>query len=411
MNEISSIGSDISVDSLEEDLRKKSSIQHKRSEENVDTILVPFYEKDVLIKVPKHSKDKHNSKNHIKKEESKSFLINKELKKSKKASYLDIFRKQFSNTHEGKKKKKDEAVRSVSPQVGDTDRGSLSFDGEVVEEPDFYNTEVYNEMYYEKLIKQDMDYYLDNSSEELQYAEDLNLQTLDASDNNLKSVSEISQPRRHVRRATTQAVQTVKLGGLGPDMENLRPRLERARSLQRYSEKIRMENRLKIYKQSVEEERQRKSEQEQARQKQNSARKKDKKEDCHDSYLINKSQKQKSTLITRIYSSKKPSDKLKKEKDNIVTNEEQNAQAVDKTMSQEQPKNTRCIEKARVRSSKQTKCINTEHGNRSVTPLEINFSVTVGEGFRPSSALRTLEEKHKQYQERIRTFTTNFKNY
>ncbi|CAH1638575.1 unnamed protein product [Spodoptera littoralis] len=262
MDKNSSTDSNISLDSLETQFKRKNFVKGRKTDENVDTILVPFYEKDVLIKVPKDQKRKQNNSSNKYKANEKfknelsqtSYLVNKEREaRLKRPTYLEMFRKQFTPNHIGKKRDKNE-IRSLSPEFGDTERESIGDDANNPI-PEFYNTESYNEMYYEKLLCRDLQNYIDNSfedhEEELRFTEDMVSKPDDIRDDspdNLKSVSEITNPRRNVRRATIEPIPNVKLGGLGPDLEQIKPRLERARSLQRYSEKVRMENRLKIYK-------------------------------------------------------------------------------------------------------------------------------------------------------------------
>ncbi|CAH4032879.1 uncharacterized protein LOC123714829 [Pieris brassicae] len=411
--------SDISLDSLEENFKNKSILKEKSYEEQVETILVPFYENDVLIRVPKLSKErKCNQKNRgqknskFKKEpEPQSYLINKNIQNNKKCSYLDIFRKQFVPNSLGKKKQTEE-IRSISPQVGDTETGSLDDEGNN-NESEFYNTEAYNDVYYEQLINQDMEYYLDQSLEELQLSQDLEIK-LEDDDNNLKSVSEVTQPRRERRRGV-QPLHNMKLGGLGPDMENIRPRLERARSLQRYSEKVRMENRLRIYKKAVEEDKETLKRQASAKNSQ-SARNRSAEE--KNTYLINKNMKEKSSLIKKIYHGKSKSasvqiSKTRENKPPNETNDKREQIPKKSTKNLHIKKNENCGGKVRIKSIKIDKGTDTDdkqYRNEKTRPMEINFLVNIDAGLRPSSALRNLEEKHRQYQEKVKTFCTDYRN-
>ncbi|XP_047516803.1 uncharacterized protein LOC125057264 [Pieris napi] len=409
--------SDISLDSLEDNFKNKSIHKEKSYEEQVETILVPFYENDVLIRVPRLSKEKKcNQKNRdrknskFKKEpEPQSYLINKNLQNNKKCSYLDIFRKQFVPNSLGKKKQTEE-IRSISPQVGDTETGSLDDEGNN-NESEFYNTEAYNDVYYEQLINQDMEYYLDQSLEELQLSQDLEIK-LEDDDNNLKSVSEVTQPRRE--RGRVQPLHNMKLGGLGPDMENIRPRLERARSLQRYSEKVRMANRLRIYKKAVEED---KETQRQASAK-NSQSARNRSAEEKNTYLINKNMKEKSSLVKKIYHGKSKSasvqnSKTRENRQPNETNDKREQIPKKSAKNVHIKKNENCSGKVRIKSIKIDKGTDTDdkqHRNEKTRPMEINFLVNIDAGLRPSSALRNLEEKHRQYQEKVKTFSTDYRN-
>ncbi|CAG4962726.1 unnamed protein product [Colias eurytheme] len=432
MNKLASSCSDISLDSLENDFKNKSTIKEQISDDKMDTILVPFYENDVLMKVPKLNKHKQNKPNHEREsnsKEPKSYLLNKYLQTSKKTTYLDMFRKRISGNNNINKKEQTEEIRSTSPQVGDTERESIDDAGNN-NETEFYNTEAYNEMYYEKLINQDMEYYLDRSYEELKFTDDLECKSQDdIAENNLKSVSEVSQPRRHARRATAQPIQNLKLGGLGPDMENIRPRLERARSLQRYSEKVRMANRLKIYKKSVEEENTKKHERQASASRRNSATRHDsgKKKTCtnedqNKSYLVNKSVQQKTSIIRKIYQKSRSADQNKRIKDNQMNiniqsdNQDRGDQNIKKcktargNVRHKDKKVDTKLENSRSKSSSRDQGVNTDRteNNAKIQPVEISFLVNIGGGLRPSSALRTLEEKHKQYQDKVKGFTAEF---
>ncbi|CAH0729944.1 unnamed protein product, partial [Brenthis ino] len=426
MENKSSSDSSISLDSLEVGNGKKSTLKAKTTKENVQTILVPFYEKDVLIKIPKLKKkikqnvEKRN-KNEDKLQESRSYLVNKDAQRSKKASYLEMFRKQFSTNHTEVHNNIDHTeIRSISPQVGDTPNESIG--GESTNAiNDFYNTEAYNEIYYEKVLNGELERYLNESFEQaLNFDEDI--MKLEDTFNNLRSVSEVSQPRRHVRRLIEPQIHNVRLGGLGPDMENIKPRLERARSLQRYSEKVRMENRVKIYKKGLEAKNETKVEAIDTRK--NSSNKKSKQyNDTQNSYLVNKTLQDNSSIIKKVYHTKSKSADLFKKRDkekeaklkDVCNNESQ------KEGDPKRIKNHMKILSAkdralrdnidgrhlRAKSSAKTREIHMET-KQNVPPVQINFLVNVGE-VRPSSTLKSLEEKHRLYQEKVKSFT-NTKN-
>lgn len=411
-NNNSSSSSNLSVDSLECEFDKKTSMKDG-SEDNVDTILVPFYEKDVLMKVPKEQKNKkachmQGKTNNQVIEAQSSYLINKQ-KTRRTTTYLEMFRKQLTPHQKIKRTSTEHEIRSISPEVGDTERESI------IDEPnnpltEFYNTESYNEIYYEKLMSHDQDNYMDNSFEEMPYSEDAGGNVKSPHDimiENLRSISEVSQPRRHARRATIDPpLDNMKLGGLGPDMEKIKPRLDRARSLQRYSEKVRMENRVRIYKKSVQVDNDKKEKEQILSMPRNSSP--SKKEDPNSSYLMNKSSQQKtSQILNKMYGSK--SADVKKSK-SLVAKRLLSRDKMPNIPSNDHQVVVKDIKipvyegqyQGRAKSVTRDKGINTEK-NRQVPPVQINFMVNVG-GMRPSSALKTLEEKHRLYQEQVKAF-------
>lgn len=442
MDKNSTTDSNISLDSLESNIPRRSSIKGN-SDENVDTILVPFYEKDVLIKVPKDKKRKQNNsgnKYHInenqKKElfQSTGYLVNKDReRKPKHKSYLEMFRKQFAPNHLEQKKEDRDEIRSISPEFGDTERESIGEDANGPL-PEFYNTEPYNEIYYEQLICRDIKRYLDNSFEEdheelhLEFTERLTnkpVEIRDPSPENLRSVSEVRNTRRHIRRATVEPIQTVRLGGLGPDMEQIKPRLERARSLQRYSEKVRMENRLKIYKKTCQTQIDKKSERDTSSKRSREPEKEPSNKECQEkerpSYLVNKSTKEKTSTVYNPYIKSKSADvqkirektaeKEQRQKQSVLQrkdNVNQKTEPKQKVETKPDVKSQSKKSKERTKSSSQNKGINTEMESE-VPPVQISFMVNVG-GVRQTSALKTLEEKHKMYQEQVKAFMENNNN-
>ncbi|XP_045450580.1 MATH and LRR domain-containing protein PFE0570w-like [Melitaea cinxia] len=362
MDNKSRSSSNISLDSLEFDV-KRELLKQKSIEDNVDTILVPLYERDVLIKVPKRKKKqnqgddkcmKQNCKSQKEVNEVANYLVNKDSRRTRRTSYLDIFRKQFtSNCTETQNKINNNEIRSLSPEFGDTERESIGNES-YNHSNDFYNTESYNEIYYDKLMKQELQQYLEQSFDEvLNLEEDVSKFPDSVNDNNLRSVSEVSAPRRRLKTKIISPIQNVHLGGLGADMETIKPRLERARSLQRYSEKVRMENRLRIYKKEVRDE---KPEREASTTRRLPTTKNTK--SAKDPYMKETAGDRSSKL--------KPNSKVKKSTTDSKHNEE-------------------------------------------ASPLQINFMVNVS-GVRPSTALRSLEEKHRMYQEKVKQYTTSVNN-
>ncbi|KAI8426080.1 hypothetical protein MSG28_005039 [Choristoneura fumiferana] len=421
--------SNMSLDSLEEDFNKKTSLKDAISDDNVETILVPFYEKDVLIKVPKdqirktkQEKAKYAEKQKKDNQITSSYLVNKDLQRSKRTTYLEMFRKQFVQGH-NEKAKTETDIRSLSPEFGDTERESIAEDQTNPGE-EFYNTESYNEIYYEKLLQQQMEDLEDSSEEGILFNDDEgNKSPYD----NLRSVSEVSPPRRRSRRATVLPAENVKLGGLGPDVELIKPRLERARSLQRYSEKVRMANRLRIYKKSIQDDDQKKQEREAIAKRQSARRQsaRDRSEE-NASYLVNKCSEEKSSQLTnKIYDSKAKSANALKSKERHAWKEEilskvksakgrdlpvERNRSASRDLRSRNPKGDKketddADVKVRVKSSGRKSRIHTEikPENSEVPPVQISFLVNFG-GVRPSTALRSLEEKHRHYQEQVKAY-------
>lgn len=420
--------SNMSLDSLEEDFNKKTSLKDATSDDNVETILVPFYEKDVLIKVPKdqirktkQEKAKYTDKQKKVSQIASSYLVNKDKQKSKRTTYLEMFRKQFVQNH-NEKSNNETDIRSLSPEVGDTERESIGEDQTNPGE-EFYNTESYNEIYYEKLLQQQMEDLEDSSEEVIIFNDDEGTSPYD----NLRSVSEVSPPRRRSRRATVLPVENVKLGGLGPDIELIKPRLERARSLQRYSEKVRMANRLKIYKKSVQDDDQKKQERE-VLAKRLSARRESARDRSEEnaSYLVNKCSEDKSSkVINKIYDSKAKSANAHKSKERHAWKEEilskvksakGKERSVERNRSASRDMKTRNTKgdmkdadngdvKVRVKSTGRRSRFHNEikPENPDVPPVQISFLLNFS-GVRPSTALRSLEEKHRRYQEQVKAY-------
>lgn len=432
MDKKSRSASNISLDSLEVASNKKSSLQEKAKNEFVDTILVPFYENDVLIKVPKGIKkqrqtsDKLNKRNAQKEiQQPCGYLMNKNFQKGKKTSYLEIFRKQFTSNCNEMINKDPNEIRSISPEVGDTERESFGDDYSNNCVSDFYNTEAYNEMYYQQVLNQELEQYLNQSLEDgLRFDEDIRSKSQDdIDDNNLRSVSEVSRPRRHVRRTTGPIVQNVKLGGLGPDMENIRPRLERAKSLQRYSEKVRMENRLKIYKKEIEVENEKKAKKEASVKSRSSSANRTREQNTKkSSYLVDKAQ-EKSLGAKQIYTKSKSADskerqiKVKKTNncnENLKEKESKPNRVIERKLLSAKDNIQKYLkagyETTKKRASARSHSVsNDEKRNSVVSPVEIRFTVNVG-GPRPSSALKSLEEKHRIYQEKVKAFAMDPNN-
>lgn len=436
MKKRSSSDSSISADSLEMCHRRKAVEKQKSSDENVETILVPFYENDVLIKVPKSYKKNQNANksDKLKRDVQPNYLVNKN--NLKRPGYLEMFRRQFSPGR-AKESTYDECeVNSLLPEFGDTERESIGEEpnNDNVSENDYYNTEPYNELFYEKILQQDAASYLDNSLEQaLLFKAEIRSKTSEDGDYNLKGMSEEKPVRRRSRTATVQPILNIKLTGLGPDLEKIKPRLERARSLQRYSEKVRMENRLKIYKAKVQ------ADEKKSEDVASSARRSIKAaKDRHvsPSYLVNKGEAhkgedQKNFVTRKIYQSQSKSANVHnsrnegKEKQNVEVDSTRNKMGdnlnkervsrgktnfkkiVDKKREKElKPAETKG-QSFRLLSGK-TVANTTEEKTAAanVPPVQISFLVNVG-GVRPSSALRRLEEKHRMYQERVKAFKDN----
>ncbi|KAJ0178153.1 hypothetical protein K1T71_005976 [Dendrolimus kikuchii] len=441
--------SNISIDSLEQEFKKKIILTHDNFNENIDTILVPFYEKDVLIKVPKDAKPKHrenhkqykaNRKQNKGGEEISNYLVNKGKQKSKHISYLEIFRKQlvpYANN-----KKNDNEIRSLSPEVGDSVRDNFSED---ITNPsnDFFNTECYNEIYYEQLLSKDFEQYLDYSiDEDFHLPQDIanKMETVtgdEINENNFKSISEVSQHRRRARRMTVQPIQNINLGGLGPDMEKIKPSLERARSLQRYSERVRMENRVRIYKKTIEDEMNRKSEREQSARLRVSRRRagdsknlmKDEEKQNVSSYLVNKATPNVASTneISQSYSSKVKSADIQKTRERNANRDQRLKSSSNRQVDRSNERKTRTNrifgmnkenktlvydegDNRRSKLSANSKANTTKIQQiKTEAPVHISFLVNIG-GLRPSSALRTLEEKHRMYQEKVKAYTMNGDN-
>ncbi|XP_026316895.1 uncharacterized protein LOC113227995 [Hyposmocoma kahamanoa] len=432
MERRSSSDSSISADSLELGRRKKAVEKQKPSDENVETILVPFYENDVLIKVPKSYKKNQNAKSEKQKKDTQpNYLVNKN--KIKRATYLEMFRRQFSPVR-AKESAYDECeVNSLLPEYGDTERESIEeeHNDDNISVNDYYNTESYNELFYEKILQQDAAVYLDNSLEQaLLFKADIRSKSSDdADDNNLKGLSEVEPVRRRSRTATVQPVLHVKLTGLGPDLEKIKPRLERARSLQRYSEKVRMENRLKIYKAKVQaDEKKNEEEVSSAKRSVNVV----KVRHVSPSYLVNKGEEKKNILTRKIYQSQSKSANVHKnrneckEKEYVEVDRTRNKigdnlnkervsrakinfkKVLDKNREKDLKQAETKGQRFKVLSGKNVQRDTTEDKTAavSVPPVQISFLVNVG-GVRPSSALRRLEEKHRMYQERVKAFKNN----
>lgn len=432
MDKRSNSDSSLSADSLDLSRRRKGVGKQKSSDENVETILVPFYENDVLIKVPKsHKKNQNANKNDkLKKDVQPNYLVNKN--NVKRSTYLEMFRRQFSPGRAKESAYKECDVNSLMPEFGDTERESIDEESnnENVSENDYYNTESYNELYYERILQQDAAIYLDNSLEQaLAFnAEIISKSSEEADGNNLKCTSEVGPVRRRSRTATAQPIPNVKLTGLGPDLEKIKPRLERARSLQRYSEKVRMENRLKIYKAKIQADEQKDYDVRitralSARRSAKSA----KDRVASPSYLVNKGEDKKNITTKKMYQSKSANihknkneakekheeevnrsnnrigENFNKEKVSRVTTNIR--KVVDKDKKKECKPAEAKGKSFKLLSGRKTTA-NTSADKKStaiVPPVQISFLVNVG-GVRPSSALRKLEEKHRMYQEQVKAF-------
>ncbi|XP_048487506.1 uncharacterized protein LOC125490969 [Plutella xylostella] len=411
--------SNMSIDSLEisQDLVVSKTKPVQLQEEPTETILVPFYENDVLIKIPKKNKPKqHALKNSNKCENSKyapesvSYLVNRN--KNKRPSYLEMFQKQL---HRNAPRKEEPDIRSISPEFGDTDIGSVS---ECANSSalDFYNTEAYNEIYYEKLLHHVVESFENSLDDGEVTSKSLEM-------NNLKSVSEVTPPPRRARRTTVLPIQYVKLGGLGPDMEQIKPRLERARSLQRYSEKVRMENRLKIYKLTLEEEEKRKAERDTPRKRIEAKPKEEDKKGNNASYLMNNqnaAKKKPANKPKTILSAVEPvvdggNDKAPKTESKTIVlkpntkNNKSNAEKIYQKATVTKSKN-KSINDANSKGIKNNIVNKLENNNiRSESPID-NYLTCIETDRNGSSTLRSLEEKHRMFQEQVKGFTFGCRN-
>lgn len=411
--------SDMSTDSLEIDVKEGSK------KESLQTILVPFYDKDVLIKVPKESMKSSKSNDLVKPVKGKvhseskpqaSYLFNNVKYKSKQTiTYLEAFRKKCAHPQPATKKQESD-ICSLYPEYGDTERSSIE---EIVTNnvTEFYDTEAYNDIFYEKLLNKQ----LSNSSSTDKYGDnDGSPDKLDCSTEHLKSLSEV--PRQQRRKFNFQPVPSLKLGGLGPDTDNIKPRLDRARSLQRYSEKVRMENKVKIYKTSLQVDAEKRIEDNKKEQekilKMESLHisEKHNTDNQKASYLLNKS----ISKTVKIYNKSKSADPNKsKERELKSANPRGNSSdrshkrevkpnALVKSSRKEKKTEEKIQINKTVKSNKhvsKTVAINTDTAE---SPVQISFMVNVG-GVRPSSALRSLEEKHRIYQERVKAYTSEFR--
>lgn len=423
MNRKISSDSDISADSLEmnEDV-KKNNIQ----KDNLQTILVPFYEKDILIKIPKEHKNVQPNKvrktKNKSKEETASYLINNDKYRSKRhPSYLEAFRKNHPELQD--EKKIESEVGSLYPEVGDTERSSFEeYTNNAINE--FPNTESYNELFYEKLLNEHL---CISSSLENIFNNDLDCRSnKSCNENDFKSISEVSRRQTRTYTRKSHPVPTLKLGGLGPDMEKIRPTLERARSLQRYSEKVRMDNKVKIYKKSTQKESERLTiikDMKDAiiiKQEFTKTKHRDETED-EKSYLINKKVKEKKVLGQcnsgdgkNIKSTNTNIQKDQKTK----SNHKEHILKVKKNVGKGIKKSDKKIENIKniygdntiCKSACKNKTMKTTERTDSPFDTRINFLVNI-RGVPPhSNALQSLEEKHKLYQEKVKDYTTSLNN-
>lgn len=418
MEKHSTSDSNLSVDSLEAGHNDTSNRADKTSDDNVDTILVPFYENDVLIKVPKDKKVTQKKKETNKRSKPSrlpTYLANKD--RNKNSSYLNIFHKQIEKNTQKKTQPQDKnecEISSVYPEFGDTEPESIcETDCASARIAEFCNSEPYNELFYEQLLSQQICNILNASQEdeELRFAEGLE-------ENSLRSVSEISQRRRTRRGPFVPPQNNCRLGGLGPDMEAIKPRLERARSLQRYSEKIRMDNRLKIYRNLVTHDTEIEitptTKRNSTKEKSQSARK-----ESNTSYLVNKTQTSKLKAGKQV-SDQKKTKPAEANRGSLPSRENQNedrssrrsdiltqvGQEVLKRRTQNEEKKK--VDEPKIDKVKSiSKAINTEADSTDaeIPPVQISFMVNLKGGLRSSSALRSLEEKHRMYQEKVKAYT------
>ncbi|GBP24007.1 hypothetical protein EVAR_10108_1 [Eumeta japonica] len=401
--------------------------------------MVPFYENDVLIQIPKSQKKnlkgaQHSEKNSKKrtsalsteaKSTQKNYLINHLKTKKERNSYLEAFRKRFPQFRP-EEKSKDIELDSMYPEFGDTERESIGEES-CPNTAEFYNTEVYNELFYEKLLEERFDRgcslssSLDDQTTSPNEIRTKHSETHDKINSRIRS----ERQRRPLRRRSTPPMAVQSPGGLGPDMEKIRPRLERARSLQRYSEKVRMENRLRIYKNAVQKEKE-KTDRENLRQLSakrgvsiNETGMEGK--NFKISYLVNSTLKESATKekSRNFHESKAKSADVTKRRNTFYTRDEK---ATDEPLHNSRESNQSSNEGGNAIFFKK------DHGNANVNdkgernknprntctgktrgspPVQINFSVNVGQ-MKPTSALRNLEEKHRLYQEKVKSFMVDY---
>ncbi|XP_063363406.1 uncharacterized protein LOC134652174 [Cydia amplana] len=424
MEKHSNNSNNISADSLEENFRNKTLLVDTNSDDNVETVVVPFYDKDVVMRVPKDIKrikqEKMKPKPKVKKEQNaSSYLINKNLQGKRSSTYLEKFRTQFLPNYIENKQNEPE-IRSISPEVGDTDRGNLSFGDEEQSNPieEFHNTEVYNEIYYENLLQREVPNYSDTSSvEDVCFNYDLENKS---PEDNLKSVSEVSQPRRPFRRVMLEPNVNVKLGGLGPDLESMRPQMMRTRSLQRYSDRVREANRVSIYKKTVTENKQSDMECELKSERKSTHRTPTRRvTEEKVSYLVNKSADKTVQVLRKSHVSKSTNPNKKsevQENDGEHSNRKSaGKKALEKLRHRNKPAHVVDVEKRmkndsiEVRVKSGTKTIKTEikpKNNLQVPPIHISFLVNVEHN--TGNALKNLEEKHRRYQEMVKQYVNDY---
>ncbi|XP_063535338.1 uncharacterized protein LOC134745276 [Cydia strobilella] len=423
MEKNSNNSDNISADSLEENFKNKTSLVDTNSDDNVETVVVPFYEKDVVMKVPKDIKrvkqEKIKPKTKVKREQkASSYLVNKNMQSKRSGTYLEKFRNQFLANYVDNKQNEPE-IRSISPEVGDTDRGNLSFGDEGQGNPveEFHDTEAYNEIYYANLLQREVANYSDTSSvEDVCFNDDLENKS---AEDNLKSVSEVSQPRRPLRRVTLEPNVNVKLGGLGPDLESIRPQMMRTRSLQRYSDRVREANRVSIYKKTVTENKQSDMECELKLERKSTHRTPTRRvTEEKVSYLVNKSSEKTVQELRKSYVSKSTNPNKTsevQEKDGEHSKRKSaGKKALEKLRHRNKPAHDVNVEKRtkndsiEVRVKSGTKTIKTEikPNNNEVPPIHISFLLNVENS--SGNALKNLEEKHRRYQEMVKQYVNDY---
>ncbi|XP_063382030.1 uncharacterized protein LOC134668514 [Cydia fagiglandana] len=422
MEKHSNNSNNISTDSLEENFKNKSSLVDTNSDDNVETVVVPFYEKEVVMKVPKDIKrvkqGKMKPKTKVKKEQNAaSYLVNKNMQSKRSSTYLEKFRNQFL-PHYVDNKQNEQEIRSLSPEVGDTDRGDLSLSDEEQGNPveEFRDTEAFNEIYYDNLLQREVANYSDTSSVE---NVGFNYVLENQSPEDLKSVSEVSQPRRPLRRVTLEPNVNVKLGGLGPDLESMRPNMMRTRSLQRYSDRVREANRISIYKKTVTENKQSDMECElKSERKSTHCTPTRRVTEEKVSYLVNKSSEKTTQVLRKSHVSKstKPNKTTEEQASDGEHSKRKSAgkKAFEKLRHRyksaydghpEKRKNNDSIE-VRVKSGSKTIKTQIKPANNEVPPIHISFLVNVEHS--TGNALKNLEEKHRRYQEMVKQYVNDY---
>lgn len=196
-----------------------------------DTILVPFYENDVLINVDCCPKRCWNNTSRYQKKETNPVNQYREKEKTRRPTYLEIFRKQLASNY-ADKKIDDKEINALSPYF--YEKKNAEKENSLT---NFINHELSIDTYYKKIINGDIQMYKDKSyDEDFEFVSNSQHQSLI----NLREILDASVSRRQSTRTMIE-----------PYVEQFKSPYNRTKSLQRQSEKVRMANRLKMYRKSV----------------------------------------------------------------------------------------------------------------------------------------------------------------